>query len=508
MFMVGCFSDKSSDTYNPVDQIEVTGILPEYKKISYEDNLVITPDIVTKEEDAEFEYMWTMHKYYEIFSTGNKVKVDTIATTKDLNFPVYIPQGNYTVKYRIRNVKNGLTEYYKTELGVSTKFSLGFYLLKEINNKTEMDLHMLDNTSTNNLLALTQGEAINEKPVSLSVIFTYTYISPVTNDYEVRLSLNICTENQVQVIRNEDMGIIFTRNNMFHNEPSEEKPRFMFQAYFGLTYITEKGMFFTEQSQGQWGSPGSGKYSIKSYIEGESLPSTHGIYQEMYYYYFDNLNGRFLSIDYNGTIHPFSNTGKGGAVLANLPNDLPCEMIFFGRNLIGEEARGLAVLQDKRDPQKRFLYNLLLISQNFDNPIQSVTEIALDTKFSRATMYASNEIDARVLYFVTDNKLYMYDVNQNSEQELNPMGFGADEEITFIRNKYWLDTKDKENNFNHLVIATHKAGKYKVYMYNTLGGKPDGAPKRILEGDGKIVMMQFTSPRMNETSPDYYPISY
>lgn len=508
LFLMGCFSDESSDEYNPVAQIEVTGILPDYERISYEDILVITPEIISKEKNAEYEYMWTIHKYYEIFSKDNKIKIDTLGTAKDLNFPVNISQGNYTVKYRVKNVKNGLTEYYETRLGVVTKFSLGFYLLKEVNNKTEMDLHLLDNTSTENLIELTQGEAINEKPVSLSVIFTHTYISPETNDFEVKLSLNICTENEIQVIRNEDMGIIFTREKMFHNEPSSEKPKFMFQNYYGLTYITEKGMFFTEQSQGEYGSPGSGKFSIKSYIEGESLPSTYGVYHKMFYYYYDNLNGRFLNIDYNGTIHTFSNTDAGGVDLENLPNDLPYEMIFFGRNLVGEDGRGLAVMQDKTDPQKRYMYSLLLKGQNFDNPIESVTEIAVDSKFNRATMYASNEIDAKVIYFVTDNKLYMYDVNQNSEEPLFPVGFGTDEEITFMRNKYWSDTKDKENNFNHLVIATHKAGKYKVYMYNTLGGKPDGAPKRILEGNGKIVMMQFTSPKMDETSPDYYPISY
>lgn len=102
----------------------------------------------------------------------------------------------------------------------------------------------------------------------------------------------------------------------------------------------------------------------------------------------------------------------------------------------------------------------------------------------------------------------MYDTELNTEEELQPQDFVTGEEITYISNRYWMWTDDKEHNFDYLVIATHKAGKYKVYLYEVLGGKAYGKPKYVFEGDGKVVKMQYVSPKMTMKSLDYFPGSF
>ena len=100
------------------------------------------------------------------------------------------------------------------------------------------------------------------------------------------------------------------------------------------------------------------------------------------------------------------------------------------------------------------------------------------------------------MYFVANNQIYLYDLEQQVEEPLNPTGMAAGEEITYIKNYYWKEDAVTGDNFDYLVFATHQNGKYKVYMYNILGGKPNGGPVRILEGDGKVVSMRFVDKDM------------
>ena len=51
-------------------------------------------------------------------------------------------------------------------------------------------------------------------------------------------------------------------------------------------------------------------------------------------------------------------------------------------------------------------------------------------------------------------------------------------------------------------------GKYKVYLYEILGGKPYGKPVRVLEGEGKVVKMHYVDPSMSMVSYSYFPSSF
>ena len=94
----------------------------------------------------------------------------------------------------------------------------------------------------------------------------------------------------------------------------------------------------------------------------------------------------------------------------------------------------------------------------------------------------------------------MYDLEQNTEELIVPTGMATGEEITYIKNYYWTEDTDEKDNFNYLVFATYQNGKYKIYMYDILGGKPNGSPVRILEGEGKVVSMRFIDKSMKMTS--------
>ena len=77
-----------------------------------------------------------------------------------------------------------------------------------------------------------------------------------------------------------------------------------------------------------------------------------------------------------------------------------------------------------------------------------------------------------------------------------------------FHNRYWSGSDNADKNFDYLVFATRKDGKYKVYLYEILGGKPYGKPVRVLEGEGKVVKMHYVDPSMSMVSYSYFPNSF
>ena len=111
-----------------------------------------------------------------------------------------------------------------------------------------------------------------------------------------------------------------------------------------------------------------------------------------------------------------------------------------------------------------------------------------------------------MIYFVTDGKLYSYNINEKKETELTLQGLGAGEEIVYLRNRYWTGgTKD----FNYLAVGTHSGDRYKVYFYELQGATPTGVPVRILEGEGKVASVHYVTTEFDAiTSRTDYPLSF
>lgn len=100
-----------------------------------------------------------------------------------------------------------------------------------------------------------------------------------------------------------------------------------------------------------------------------------------------------------------------------------------------------------------------------------------------ATLFATNQYTADIIYFVNNNKLYYYDAVNNVEYELIAADLPANETITFLSNRQYTVAAP---NFDYLTIGTYLNGTYKLYMYIMIGGKPNGSPVRTTSGTGKI----------------------
>ncbi|MEG2555437.1 MAG: PKD-like family lipoprotein [Odoribacter sp.] len=505
LLAVACYDDKGNYDYTEISQVEMKGIEKEYVKIAYRDVLHIEADVTSDFPNDTFLYLWTLNRSQETESEQIKIKLDTIGDTKVLDYPMDLRPGFYDLTLRLTNERNGHQIFYNSKLSVGTQFSRGFYVLKEMENATELDLHLPDKSVMANIIEKSTKVKMLGKPVSLGLNPIYSFINSAGGEYEITKTLNVCTETDVNILNINDMSSIFTHKTMFHGEVPAEKPYYVWFNLYGIGYMSDQGTYFSTQCPA-WELLGAGKFGYPALIEGGCKPNINGVFSDSYFF-FDELKGRFLWLDWNGGLHDYMDLAVEGVDKGFYPNGIRHKLIFFGRNNVAEEVMGYAIFEDVDQPGKHYLYKLAL-STDPENPIESVTPVVAASKLNSANLFAINEEDAQVIYFVKDNQLYMYDLNQNTEEMLTPVGLGSGETITYLSNRYWKQGDDKDHLFNYLAIGTYKDGKYKVYLYNMLGGKTDGAAVQVLEGTGKVVKMQYVSPNFNGDSFSYFPGSF
>lgn len=515
-----CYKDKGNYDYEPVDDVKLSGFeLSGYSKIALKDVLHIDP-VIDGMSGSDFSYIWALCKAYnENDATYKGVPpIDTISREKILDFPVEIAPGQYFLYFTVTNNNGGVSYYHKSDLTVTTEFATGFYVLKEVSGNTDMDMHKFDSeVLLANVIKGIQGVSMPGKPENFGCVPLYGYLNEKTARFGTTRALSVGAGGAFNIFNTEDMSVIWDHSTMFYGgDAPREQPLFMTGHSTGISYVSDKGSYYSYQLP-TWGMSGAGKFGSPGLVgdNADYTPSPHVfamrygsdgmmVYNEIYL--FDTKHGRFVTVDFNGNAYPFQEFDASQAPLAISPNGIQHKLLFFGGTPIaGSNAgEGFALFQDKSDAQQRYLYFLQF--KNGDskhyNPMRKIVTLDKSLKFSQATLFAMNETDGYAIYFVHNNQVYLYDIVAGTETALTLNGLGSGEEITYIRHVYF--TQFSNQKFNYFVVGTSNGGKYKVYMYEKVGVTPMGAPKRILQGDGKPFGLHFVSSRMNDASAAYY----
>lgn len=493
---VGCFEDKGN--YNYTELSEVTAKkFPESCHAIFMNMLHIDPEVSSSNPDDRFSYLWTLNPKPDDLSSV-LVDVDTIGTGSVLDYLVKVRRGSYELGLWVTNESNGNATFYKSDLTVSSEFSTGFYVLKEMDGATELDLHLPDGKVVRNVIETVSGKKWNDRPIGLGIIPLASYVDKTMGDYAWTPMISVCTENDVKVFNVEDMSVIMDHSAMFYTDVPKEKPYYMWHNVFGVAYMSDLGLYFSKQLPPSY--PTSGQYGFPQRF-GEYKPNKQGVFDGWGFFFFDELNKRFLCMDYNGEILNFDEEGE-------FPNDIPHKLLYFGRHQVDEySGTGYAIFEDGAESSKRYLYTLNLSVMTSANPILSVLTIPAESGLISADLYAVNERTANVMHFVKDKQLYMYDLVRNEEFFFQPEGLDRSEEIVYISNRYYYAENESEK-FDYLAIGTQKGNEYKLYLYNTLGGYTDGAPQRVLKGEGQIVKLHYIAQSMNENSYAQVPGSF
>ena len=485
--LCSCYKDKSSTRYEPIGTITIENIERSYDKITLVDTLKIMPVITSTDpldNVAAFEYLWT---YY---NTAKTLVIDTIQNTKDLSWIIALNTGSYVLTLRVSNPANGYTVYETTSLRVETDFSFGFYLLKETaEGNTELDFHNPDKeVYVPNLLTARLGAPITGMPTSLGIVPTYPYINQENGQSETAKVLVPMGGKDLKVMRVNDMSLIYDYDKFFYSDTApDEKPVriFLRTATAGaiIKFITDKALY-TITSTGQGGKAGFPVHAPEGSSFTGAVMSNITSGNEMTLI-FDEANGEMIYYAAASRVIPPTTVEPS-----------PYEMNYHVRHM---GYNGWSLFEEKTNPLIKWIYRVQnnplgvgsapLVSEHLVNAVTA-------PNFNSAEFYstyktAAAEIPA-IFYGCKGDKIYMYNVQGETETVLSPEGMGSGETVTMITDRMGIPTS-LDSSTRVLIIATYKEGNYKVYVYaNPVEYQPYGPPVLVLEGTGKVVDVQHT----------------
>lgn len=474
----GCYKDKSGVGDHPIGSLSVTGLAENYNLVSFQDALQITPVVTSSDPSDTFEYLWTL--YNHTLMSFMEIPVDTLARTKDLDYPLELAPGSYTVQLRV-TASSGYSEYFHTILTAGTPYSVGFYLMKETTaGNTEVDFIDRNGKMTDNVIERVVGRPMEGAPRNLRILSGYYYINEETSETVLCNALVPTSEKDIKIISLNDLSLAYDHRSMFYGDEPDEVPVAIVRTIYYPFYISNRGTYASQQYTG---NPGSGKYGFPVAPEGGCSYSKWVVVNAsaaIAISLFDELNGRFVKVDYgNGVSEQVVNNGLSHSGIEH-------KLLFMGANSpLKASCSCWAIFQHKENPALRILYS---VNSATTDPITFIETLDESLVFNTAQVFgALKATDRSVIYGGVDARLYLYNVTTGTEKQLYPTRFGADEEITMITHK------NVSADENYLMIGTHKNGNYKVYLYELLAGEPYGEPVSILEGKGKVVDIQHSS---------------
>ena len=518
--MYSCFKDEGNYKYHEINDVKIADFEKMYECIAFEEVLNITPEIDTKTPEGRLSYIWAISSYYKEDGSGWKDRIpeaDTVSYDRNLSFPVDLGSGVYYIYYTVTNEDTGVSYYKDAQLQVNTLFTKGYYILKEVDGDSDVDLFYERKSRSADFadaFATLHGSPISGKPTTFMQYGAYMFkTDPMASDYDHTRTLNIVTENDLWVVDTRSLAPIYTYETLFYGPVAPQKPHFMRDNLVGITYASNLGYYSAYQNydfgfgtNGQFGFPEEApnvklNYTVSPHMTFVSggQPAWMASGETVF---FDDLNGNFMFAGFNNDLNVFSDTREEpdpeGQYPPLVPNGIEHKLLFMGGNNSGGDMRIIAIFEDKDNSSTRYLYRLNTTELSTKNPVSSIITLDPSMVINTVTEFVMKERDAPVIYYLHNNKVYMYDVNNNVEKVLSPLGLPTDETITYVGHRFYdYMMAPAADIYDNLAIATYKDGKYKMHLYEHRGGEPDGNPVVVLQGEGKAFSMVFVSPDFN-----------
>lgn len=470
-----CYEDLGNYDYGNKTAIQVDSIKNLYEAYSG-DTLRIVPQISSYSDVVSYE--WSV--YDSLLPQG---EVTILSKEKDLNYPIYLPQGIYQLEYKVTDAE-GYTQITSTVLSVITTYSEGFYVLKEIEGNSDLDLYPSNNESVPDLMLNIEGERMHGLPIDLFISPNHKYIDS-SNTAQMKNVLFPITEEETRMIQIEDMTTIFNYEDFFYELPEEkEQPMYFVYGTYGRVMLTDRNAY----SYNLMGPSSSGKYSDHvAYINGntgiEPAPYVAGSTT-----CYDNLNGQFLLI--NGQFNQlfqFRNVAPEGEVRPVPPYGLNCRMVYMRQPK--SNANAYAIMENT-DNGERYVFTLdnRYLSNSTGNPIALSDTLPQDLHIYEAENFTVSENNLYIFYNV-GSQLYSYNIALKRENPVN-LDLGG-EEICMIDYLFWR----RDPQWAKFIVATFDGANYKLYLFDTRSDLPDATvTPTIYEGTGKPKAIHYVSP--------------
>lgn len=498
-----------------VKEIKITGIKDKYN-LPQLGLLAIEPTVETDYSQDDLKYEWGLYPAH-IADKGKKNEITVIGKEKNLNAVLQVPQGRYKAYFKVTSNSTDISRYKEFEVSVAR--SRGFFILKSMENdtKTDVDFYSIPEDGSENKLGeniLKNSDlyksSLDGAPIALDIVYSQAFLDPDSlavgkdvNNFSNILCVTT-TANKVIFLRYSDFKEVFKEENRFYFPFSAEYKRVVRLGY-SVGLLTSDGAYTSYAGD----NPDSyKKYSgimrPVEYTEGVSFGPSFVTPDFNLYYWNSKLRSLEVLADM-GELTALMLQSK----LKQYQNfeNLPLDPVYGGTFIGSGSNKGLGMFIMKNpSTQEKLIFR---INTEERNPVIDSLEVYPgNTVVGGATDYALNSglltTSAPILYCVKNNRIYGHNIwAKTNDVDMTPPSLPSGETIDYISYQYWQDTKFKENDFDYLIIGTNNNGKYKIYMYKTVGGHPDGEPVHVFGGTGKVKTLHFASPEYHLNSSIY-----
>lgn len=493
VFFVSCYEDKGNYDYQELNQTEVSGIEPAYRR-DLLSQLTITPVINSVDKDRTYDYMWM---YYREENKG----LDTLSQEKDLNWTLALEPAVYKLIFAYRDRQTNVIKHVYTKLTVESKYSRGWYVMKQKGQNADLDFFSSE-FENSDLILKTRGTALSGKPQSLGFIADYAYIDEekgvlVKNN----MSLVAVSERELQMVRVSDMQLIGNFDALFYEKQANQMP----EKWFGgsdESGLINDGQIYTIDVHG---SPlGSAKFA---YAKGgdyhvANLVTKNGTMCPLL---FDTKSGNFCTVNRGNPNLIYLASDDQSAFPAAYPDMEPVYAGFLDEGMwMG--GKGYVVMQKKNAAKTRSILHFdlnCLVNYDaaaFKNRITAIDEIPAGTAMAEAECFGMNRT-FRMLYFSKGDKLYYFDLQNKQEHEVKSTSgqtaVPAGEHILLIKHIVFNNTYSAPDEYiNKLAVVTGDGNHYKLYLFETTADKVQDNPI-MYEGEGVPSEVMYMSSKMN-----------
>ncbi len=477
--------DENVYVYDEGEVITVTGIESVYNKVAYVDRLVLDPQISSSKPGATFEYFWAV---YETNVQGYAPTLDTIATTKALDYLVDLTPKGWVLVFGAKNTQTGYQQVVTATLSVSTLFTRGWYVLKDDGSNTDVDLFstptsIIPAERFDNVFSQINGRKLQGTARFMALFTNYrTFVTGMNANTRV---LAFASSQDASVSELATLGVTNDFDGMFYEAPAIRAPMAFASDVVQAIYVMNDGkihlIYTMSANVGKFGAPMMinpqnspyriSKFFLQALQNGPTL--------------FDEISSSFVKAPVSGNNFIRFTDAATTQVSAN-NNNLTC--LYMGQKVPNPNS-GFGVFQDKSNPASRMILQITPTNTAF-NVVKD--ELSPEEKAYNANMYTLLNGDENMMYMVVGNEIWSRNLSNRFEQLQYTVPAG--EQITYIRHR-----KHTESGYahNYVMIGTHSGGNYKVRMFEKTAGNLHANPVFTLEGQGRVGDVLYVSPSVN-----------
>ncbi|MBL1409468.1 PKD-like family lipoprotein [Sphingobacterium faecale] len=480
-----CYKDKNNYNVEAINEAKITMEADSFSVMQLSE-LILSPEVKSSlHESDSYTYEWKIFGEKAKMSTTDAAAYsEVLANTKDLKETITTPPGKYTLLYTVTNRTNGVKSFKDIKLTVNSGFYQGLVVGYEKENRAELGFIRADNEVRYELIhTLNEKSELNGKLQSVNTLIV-----------GLLKQMAVTTSTNTYLIDVDDFSVLKDKNSLFNTAPEDfmnsylggNKLYYNYDAPSDVYYINH-GKVYADMGP-DFGGSMAGMYSQAFYYAGGAynlFPFLFNGDNGADIYFYDNLNGKFLKTGFNQ--RSLSDVSFVKDVDKFDPTKVKKTAISA---MLGYDNKVYYIMQDGN---AYYIYTMLQYKGNIASEAKLVN-LAKVPEFAQARIFDARS-DQQDIYYVVQNKLYLYNLASNAARVVLTLGDGEDiAGIHVYRSNMWQNSTD--TNFNkRIYIATNKGDQGKVYQYGILAdGSLSSNAEKEFNGFGKIVSITYRNP--------------